>query len=238
MLLPVVGVKICGLTRVEDAIACAAAGVDWIGLNFHPGSSRFVQRDRAAEIITALPSSICAVGVFVDRPASEVADLCRQLGLKFVQLHGNESPEYLLSLGQLKVIRAFRLGGSSAWASVNDYLARAEVLGCPPEAILIDAYVAGQPGGTGAAVCGDVLVSMPPLPRFILAGGLTPANVAAKVEQFRPWMVDVASGVESAPGQKDPALIASFVRAAKSARVAVQVPPELGSESERIAPST
>jgi phosphoribosylanthranilate isomerase len=153
-------------------------------------------------------------------------------------LHGNESPEYLLSLGQLKVIRAFRLGGSSAWARVNDYLARAEVLGCPPEAILIDAYVAGQPGGTGAAVCGDVLVSMPPLPRFILAGGLTPANIAAKVEQFRPWMVDVASGVESAPGQKDPTLIASFVRAAKSARVAVQVPPELGSESERIAPST
>jgi len=221
MLLPVVGVKICGLTRAQDAIACAAAGVDWVGLNFHPGSPRFVQPDRAAEIIAALPLSICAVGVFVDQPATEVADLCRRLGLKFAQLHGNESPEYLLSLGQLKVIRAFRLGGSSDWAGVNDYLARTGVLGCPPDAILIDAYVAGQPGGTGATVCGDVLVSMPPLPRLILAGGLTPTNVAAKVEQFRPWMVDVASGVESAPGRKDPALIAAFVRAAKSARVAV-----------------
>jgi phosphoribosylanthranilate isomerase len=238
MLLPVVGVKICGLTRVEDAIDCAAAGVDWIGLNFHTGSPRFVQPDRAAEIIGALPSSICAVGVFVDRPATEVVELCRQLGLKFVQLHGNESPEYLLSLGQLKVIRAFRLGGNSAWAGVNEYLARTEVLGCPPDAVLIDAYVAGQSGGTGATVCGDVLVSMPPLPRLILAGGLTPANVAAKVEQYRPWMVDVASGVESAPGQKDRELIASFVRAAKSPRVVVHVPPQVSSESERIAPST
>jgi phosphoribosylanthranilate isomerase len=230
-------VKICGLTRAQDAIACAAAGVDWIGLNFHPDSPRFVQPHRAAEILGALPSSICAVGVFVDRPASEVVDLCRRLGLKFVQLHGNESPEYLKSLGELKVIRAFRLGGSSDWAGVNDYLARAQVLGCPPEAILIDSYVDGRPGGTGATVGGDVLNSMPPLPRVILAGGLTPANVAAKVEQFRPWMVDVASGVESAPGQKDPTLIASFVRAAKSAIVAAQVPPEVASESERIAPA-
>src|SRR5271155_204749 len=119
MLLPLVGVKICGLTRTQDAIACAAAGVDWVGLNFHPGSPRFVQPDRAAEIIAALPLSICAVGVFVDQPATEVADLCRRLGLKFAQLHGNESPEYLLSLGQLKVIRAFCLGGSSAWVGVN-----------------------------------------------------------------------------------------------------------------------
>jgi phosphoribosylanthranilate isomerase len=234
---PVVGVKICGLTRVEDVVACAGAGVDWIGLNFHPGSPRFVQLDQAAEIIASLPSSISAVGVFVDRPASEVLDFSRRLGLKIVQLHGSESPEYLLSLGQLKVIRAFRLSGSSAWAGVSEYLAHAETLGRPPHAILIDSYVAGQPGGTGATVGDDVLDSMPPLPRLILAGGLNPANVAAKVQRFRPWMVDVASGVESAPGRKVPALIAAFVRAAKSALVAVPGPPEVGSESERIAPS-
>ena len=135
------------------------------------------------------------------------------------------------ALAALAVVVAYLVGSIP-------YLARAEVLGCPPDAILIDAYVAGQPGGTGATVCGDVLVSMPPLPRLILAGGLTPANVAAKVELFRPWMVDVASGVESAPGRKDFELIAAFVRAAKTARVADRVPPELGSESERIAPST
>ena len=146
---PVVGVKICGLTSVDDVTACAAAGVDWIGLNFHPGSPRFVQPERAAAIIAALPPSISAVGVFVDWPAAEVADLSHSLGLKIVQLHGSEPPEYLRSLGQLKVIRAFRVGGSSAWAHVREYLAHAETLGCPPHAILVDSYVAGQPGGTG-----------------------------------------------------------------------------------------
>lgn len=221
---PVVGVKICGLTCVEDVTACAAAGVDWVGLNFHPGSPRFVQPDRAAEIIASLPASISAIGVFVDRPAAEVEDLSQRVGLKIIQLHGSEPPEYLLTLGQLKVIRAFRVDGTSAWDGVSEYLAQAEKLDCPPHAILIDSCVPGQPGGTGATVGEDVLDSMPPLPRLILAGGLTPANVAVKVERFRPWMVDVASGVESAPGRKDPALIAAFVRAAKSARVAVPVP--------------
>jgi phosphoribosylanthranilate isomerase len=221
---PVVGVKICGLTCVEDVTACAAAGVDWVGLNFHPGSPRFVQPDRAAEIIASLPASISAIGVFVDRPAAEVEDLSQRVGLKIIQLHGSEPPEYLLTLGQLKVIRAFRVGGTSAWDGVSEYLAQAEKLDRPPHAILIDSCVPGQPGGTGATVGEDVLDSMPPLPRLILAGGLTPANVAVKVERFRPWMVDVASGVESAPGRKDPALIAAFVRAAKSARVAVPGP--------------
>jgi phosphoribosylanthranilate isomerase len=234
---PAVGVKICGLTRVEDAVACAAASVDWVGLNFHPGSPRYVEPERAAEIIAALPSSITPVGVFVDRPATEVADLSQQHGLRLVQLHGRESPEYLFSLRQLKVIRAFRLGGISAWDGVREYLARAELLGCPPHAILIDSYVAGQPGGTGVTVGGDILDSMPPLPRLLLAGGLSPANVAARVRQFRPWMVDVATGVESAPGRKDPALIAAFVREAKSALFAVGGSPEVGSESERIARS-
>ena len=233
----VVGVKICGLTRVEDALACAEAGVDWVGLNFHPSSPRFIEPDLAAEIIAALPDSISAIGVFVDRPAKQVRDFCSRLGLKYVQLHGRESPEYILSLGHVKVIRAFRLGGSSDWASVCEFLARAELLGSAPHAILIDSYVAGQPGGTGATVGADVLDSMPPLPRLILAGGLTPANVAATVRQFRPWMVDVASGVESAPGRKEPALIAAFVRAAKSAYVAIAGPPEVGSESEQIARS-
>jgi len=221
-------VKICGLTRVEDAAACATVGVDWVGLNFHRQSPRFVGPDRAAAIIASLPPSISAVGVFVDRPAAEVVNLSQQLGLKIVQLHGSEPPEYLRSLGELKVVRAFRVGGNAAWSCVSGYLAQAETIGRPLHAILIDSYVAGKIGGTGANVGEDVLDSMPPLPRLILAGGLTPANVAAKVKRFLPWMVDVASGVESAPGQKDPALIAAFVRAAKSAHAAVPGPAEVG----------
>jgi phosphoribosylanthranilate isomerase len=215
----VVAVKICGVTRVDDALACAAEGVEWIGLNFHPGSPRFIHPVEAATIIGALPSSVNAVGVFVDRPACEVADRADQLGLTVVQLHGREPPEDLVLLRNLKVFRTFRLKSASDWTRVSDYLTRARALGRLPDAILIDAYVAGQPGGTGATVATDVLDCVPPLSRLILAGGLTAENVAAKIVRVQPWMVDVASGVESAPGLKDPAKVAAFVKAARSAVV-------------------
>jgi len=216
---PFVGVKICGLTSVEDGLACAAAGVDWIGLNFHPGSPRCITRAKAAAIIGVLPPSVAPVGVFVNRPAAEVADVAEYLGLEIVQLHGQEPVEDLLALGELQLIRAFRLGQPSDWRTVVDYLARAHSIGRVPDAVLIDAYVAGQPGGTGATVAADVLDCIPPLPRLILAGGLTPENVAAKVARVQPWMVDVASGVESIPGRKDPAKVTAFVKAARSAVV-------------------
>jgi phosphoribosylanthranilate isomerase len=215
----VVAVKICGVTRVDDALACAAVGVEWIGLNFHPGSPRFIDQAQAAKIILALPASVTAVGVFVDRPAGEVADLAKQLGLAVVQLHGHEPPEDLLVLRNVQVVRAFRLKCASDWSGVSDYLARAQAMGRLPDAILIDAYVAGQSGGTGATVASDVLGCIPPLPRLILAGGLTPENVAAKIALVRPWMVDIASGVEFAPGRKDPAKVAAFVQAARSAMI-------------------
>jgi phosphoribosylanthranilate isomerase len=212
----VVAVKICGVTRVDDALACAAVGVEWIGLNFYPNSPRCIRPEEAAAIIGALPCSVTAVGVFVDRPAGEVADLADQLGLSVVQLHGHEPPEDLVLLRNLQVVRAFRLKAASDWRRVSDYLARARAIGRLPDAILIDAYVAGQSGGTGATVASDVLDCIPPLPRLILAGGLTPENVAAKVALVQPWMVDVASGVESSPGRKDPAKVAAFVKAARS----------------------
>jgi phosphoribosylanthranilate isomerase len=212
----VVVVKICGVTRVDDALACAAVGAEWIGLNFYPKSPRCIRPEEAAAIISALPCSVTAVGVFVDRPAGEVADLADQLGLSVVQLHGHEPPEDLVLLRKLQVVRAFRLKAASDWSGVSDYLARAQALGRLPDAILIDAYVAGQSGGTGATVALDVLDCIPPLPRLILAGGLTPENVAAKVARVQPWMVDVASGVESSPGRKDPAKVAAFVKAARS----------------------
>jgi phosphoribosylanthranilate isomerase len=214
---PDVRVKICGLTCIDDVLACAEAGVEWIGLNFHPSSPRFIEPAQAAAIVAALPPLVRAVGVFVDRPASEVARLADQLGLSIVQLHGQEPPEDLVTLGHLQVVRAFRLRTAADWSGVSAYLARARDLGRPPYAVLIDAYVAGQSGGTGATVESAVLECIPPLPRLVLAGGLTPENVAAKVTLVRPWMVDVASGVESAPGRKDPAKVAAFVKAAKNA---------------------
>jgi phosphoribosylanthranilate isomerase len=210
-------VKICGITRVEDAVACADAGVDWIGLNFHPASPRFVRFATAMQILAALPASVRAVGVFVDRPAAEVVEFAGELGLEIVQLHGREPAEDLVTLGHLELIRAFGLDGPSAWAEVSEYLARASSLGRPPDAVLVDAANSGRSGGTGAKIADDVLDRLPSLPRLILAGGLTPSNVAERVTRVRPWMVDVASGVESSPGVKDASKVAAFVSAARSA---------------------
>jgi phosphoribosylanthranilate isomerase len=216
---PAVRVKICGLTSVLDALKCAEAGADWIGLNFHPGSPRFIDMARASSIVSVIPTCVSVVGVFVNRPAAEVARVAQFLGLTVVQLHGEEPPEDLLALSNLQVVRAFRLSRPSDWRGVTEFLSRAEAIGRSPDAILIDAFVPGEPGGTGASVAEDVLECIPPLPRLILAGGLTPENVAAKVARVQPWMVDVASGVESAPGLKDAAKVAAFVKAAVGALV-------------------
>jgi phosphoribosylanthranilate isomerase len=221
----VVRVKICGLTRVDEAIGCAASGADWIGLNCHPGSRRYVAPEQARAIAEALPSSVSAVGIFVDRPAREVAELASRLGIGIVQLHGQEPPEDLIALASFQVIRAFRLGRAWDWSGVVEYLDRARALGCSPDAVLIDAYVAGQAGGTGSVVADEVLDSIPPLPRLILAGGLTPENVAAAVARVRPWMVDVASGVESSPGRKDLDRVAAFIRSAREINRLESQPP-------------
>ena len=160
-----------------------------------------------------------AVGVFVDRAASEVAGIANRLGIGIVQLHGDEPPEDLLELRSFQIVRAFRLDRASDWGRVSEYLGRAARLGRAPDAVLIDARVPGQMGGTGALIADDVLDAIPPLPRLILAGGLTPENVAARVARVRPWMVDVASGVESTPGRKDLDRVEAFIRAARSVRV-------------------
>jgi phosphoribosylanthranilate isomerase len=225
---PTVGVKICGVTCVDDALDCAKAGVDWIGINFYSKSPRFIPPSRAGAIIQELPPSVSAVGVFVDRPAEEVADLAERLGIKYVQLHGREPPEDLLRLAHLQIIRAFRLNRASEWIDVIDYLSRASAIGRLPDAVLIDAHVADRYGGTGTSLATEVLDFMPPLRRLILAGGLTPENVAATVARARPWMVDVASGVERSPGRKDPAKVIAFVRQARSAAATISVTTKVG----------
>ena len=214
-------VKVCGLTRVEDALACAAAGADYIGLNFHPASPRSIPVDRGAEIVSALAGKAEPVGLFVDRPAPEVGDVADRIGLRTIQLHGEEPPGYLRELDRvaakpgLNVIRAFRLGDAASLDRMLAYLDHAEQLGCPPYAILVDAHVPGQAGGTGQPIPTEILGRLPAHPRLILAGGLGPSNVADRVARVRPWMVDVASGVESSPGIKDLDKVSAFVRAAK-----------------------
>ena len=196
--------KICGVTSVEDALACAELGADWIGLNFHRASPRFVDPDVPRRSWPSCRRRVTAVGVFVDRPAAEVAELADRLGLRIVQLHGHEPPEDLAALGRFRVVRAFRLQSAGGWSIISDYLARAEALGHPPDGVLVDAYVPGLSGGTGTTIDATLLDTRPALPRLILAGGLTPENVAERIARARPWMVDVASGVESAPGARTP----------------------------------
>lgn len=213
---PTVRIKVCGLTSVADALACATAGVDWVGLNFHPASPRYVDPTLAAEIVAALPKSTQAVGLFVNRPPDEVATLAERLGIGIVQLHGHEPPEDLPILGRLRIVRAFRIGSAESIAAMVAYLRRAEDLGRSPDEVLVDAYVPGRDGGTGQAIADDLFPLLPALPRLILAGGLTPENVAERVARVRPWMVDVASGVESRPGRKDPLRVAGFIQGVRA----------------------
>ncbi|WP_165227193.1 phosphoribosylanthranilate isomerase [Aquisphaera insulae] len=225
-----VRVKICGLTRADEAAACVEAGADWIGLNFHPQSARFVDAERAESIVRAVEDRGRIVGLFVDRRPEEVLRLATGLGITAVQLHGNEPPEDLRALGDLRVVRAFRLGRPEDVAAMAGYLRRAEWLGRLPDAILIDALVPGLAGGTGTVVAEPVLERLESLrtetrlPPMILAGGLTPANVRERAERVRPWMVDVASGVESSPGRKDPGLVAAFIREVRRGPAALRPP--------------
>ncbi len=208
-------VKICGLTTPADALAAASAGADWVGLNFHPPSPRFLTPESALAILRILPEHVVPVGLFVNRSATEVAEMAERLGLQVVQLHGDEPPETVAALSSLQVVRAFRLRDAASIAAMLAYLQETEKLGHPPEAVLIDAFVEGVPGGTGRSIADSVLEVLPNLPRLILAGGLTAENVAERSQKVRPWMVDVAGGVELSPGRKDPERMRAFVRALK-----------------------
>ncbi len=142
----------------------------------------------------------------------------RAVGLDLVQLHGDEPPEYLAAMAGLRVVKAFRLKDAESVNAIGDYLGAAEALGHPPYAILVDAHVPGTRGGTGVAIAEDLLGLIPAHPRLVLAGGLTPENVAERIERVGAWMVDVASGVESEPGRKCPERVAAFAAAARAGR--------------------
>jgi phosphoribosylanthranilate isomerase len=219
--MPMFRIKICGVTCVEDAVAVARAGADAVGLNFYPASRRSVSRDVAARIVEAMPAEIVKVGLFVNAAADEVIDTFDGLGLGLIQLHGDEPPEFLASLGDRPVMRAFRVGPEGL-STAYDFLEACERLGCMPRLTLLDAYRPGTYGGTGQVAdwsclktySSDAPISAPPL---VLAGGLTPDNVAEAIGAARPSGVDTASGVERSPGSKDPVLVRRFVESARRA---------------------
>jgi phosphoribosylanthranilate isomerase len=216
---PMFRVKICGITSVDDARAVAAAGADAVGLNFYPKSPRCITLEKAWQIVDAVPAGMVKVGVFVNATAEEVCCTFDELGLGLIQLHGDEPPIYLAELGGRPVMRAFRLG-EAGLGPLHEYLDRCRQLKCMPRLVLIDACVEGRYGGTGQVADWQALSGYPfetDDPPLVLAGGLTPENVAEAIHIVRPAAVDTASGVESSPGRKDPAAVRAFVRAARGA---------------------
>jgi phosphoribosylanthranilate isomerase len=202
-----VRVKICGLTNLDDVLAAVDAGADALGFNFYAPSPRYIAPQRAAEMVARVPASVWTVGVFVDEACERVAQIAATTGLTVLQFHGHESPEYCAGWPGKTVIKALRVRDRSA-AEV------ARTFGV--DFILADAYVEGRLGGTGAPVETELLAGIDP-DRLILAGGLTPENVAVAVRTLRPFGVDVASGVEDAPGRKDWSLMKRFIANAHAA---------------------
>ncbi|MEE8452772.1 MAG: phosphoribosylanthranilate isomerase [Thermoguttaceae bacterium] len=212
-------IKICGITSVEDARVVVRAGADAVGLNFYPGSPRFVTLETVRKIVDALPDGVVKVGLFVNAEADHLTSIADLLGLGLVQLHGDEPPEFLVAMGDRPVMRAFRLG-QDGLQPITEYLRRCRRLDCMPRMALIDSHVAGAYGGTGAVADWPALARYPAdedFPPLVLAGGLTPLNVAESINTVGPAAVDTASGVESGPGRKDPAAVEAFVRAAQRA---------------------
>jgi phosphoribosylanthranilate isomerase len=201
-------VKVCGLTTVDDARMCVAAGVDAIGLNFWPGSVRRCDEAVARDIVQAVAGRTLVVGVFVDASFEELTRLKAEVGLDCLQLHGDEPPA-LLERFLPHAYKALRVRGEDAIEAARRF---------PGEHILFDAYVPGMPGGTGATFDWEVAKRVAKERKLTLAGGITPENAAQAVRAVEPFCVDTASGVESSPGQKDPALVEAFVRAVREAR--------------------
>ncbi|MCF7202901.1 phosphoribosylanthranilate isomerase [Pseudomonas oligotrophica] len=194
--------KICGITRVEDALAAAAAGADAIGLVFYAASPRAVNIAQARRIVAALPPFVTKVGLFVNASRCEIGEVLDAVSLDVLQFHGDETPEQCEGHGR-PWFKALRVGESEGLAErIQRYRN-----GC---AILLDSYVPGIPGGTGERFDWSSIPADLPLP-LILAGGLTVDNVGQAIEQTRPYAVDVSGGVELEKGIKDPRRVQEFV---------------------------
>lgn len=205
-------IKVCGVTTPEDAAVVAEAGVDLVGLNFHPASPRFVSLKVAAELARVAREAaprVQIVGVFVDATEAVIGEAVTAVGLDMVQLHGAEAPAWCQALSW-PWMKAHRLRAAADVERVRDWFPGGE-----PALFLADAWHPTLAGGTGRVLDEELARSAAALGPMILAGGLTPDNVAAAVQAVRPAGVDVASGVESAPGRKDPGAVRAFVAAAR-----------------------
>ncbi len=215
-------IKICGITRLEDALHAVAAGATAVGFVFWPNSPRGVTAEQAGAIVAALPAATTTVGVFVNESLEVIRRTLAVSGVSTVQLHGDEPASYATALGS-PVFKATSVSGAA--------LALAH---WPDETtFLVDAHDPVRRGGTGLTVDWTVAAALARRRRLVLAGGLTPANVAEAIGQVRPFGVDVSSGVEAAPGIKDHGKVTEFLASARAAFARLQVtegPPAGGPE--------
>lgn len=199
-------IKICGIREPEHARLAALAGADAIGLVFHAHSPRAVDPTRAAEIAAALPPFTLSVALFVDAPPAFVEEVLSRVAIDLLQFHGDESPEYCGAFGR-PFLRAVRVGEGTDLLEYARRFSRAK-------ALLLDAHVTGEPGGTGRTFDWARIPRDLPLP-IVLSGGLHAANVGRAIREVGPWAVDVSSGVERSRGVKDPGLITEFIRSVR-----------------------
>lgn len=212
-------IKICGIKTVTDALAALEAGADLIGFNFYPKSPRYMDVGKCRDIMSVMRKygHIVYVGVFVNASVEEIRATMGTCGLNLAQLHGDETPEMVASFND-KAFKAIRLSASeSVETSVYPFLKSVDNIRYPFQksalpVLLVDAAVKGAYGGTGVTADWSGAAELAKKYPLLLAGGLTPGNVAEAIGRVKPWGVDVASGVESAPGEKDAGKMARFVR--------------------------
>lgn len=209
-----VRIKICGVTTPADARFAADCGADAVGLNFYPKSPRYVTPQAAVELVRSLPPFTAPVGVFVGVPLRQVCAVAYQFGLRGVQTYDDRPPDE--DPFPFAHVPAFRVKDASGLEHIRSFIESSSKIGRKPSAVLIDSFVEGAMGGTGHRAPWHLLEGFDAGVPLILAGGLTPENVAEAVDRVRPWGVDVASGVESAPGVKDPDKVALFVKNART----------------------
>ncbi len=206
-----VRVKICGITNWKDAQRAIEIGATFLGFNFYPRSPRYITPAKARRIVRRLPERISAVGVFVNEREEKVLGIARAVGLDYLQLHGDETPEVLARLKRkLPVIKAVRVRRPFRAAQVARFK--------NASAILLDGFDRRLRGGTGKTFDWRIARSAKRYARIFLAGGLTPENIGEAIRAVRPYAVDVCSGVEARPGKKDPARLRAFLRAATAAQ--------------------
>jgi len=204
-------VKICGITNLEDALAAVASGADALGFNFYQPSPRYIAPQNARAIVDQLPDAVLTVGVFVNEEMESVRSIATQAGLKALQLHGDESPEYCRQLAADNyVIKTFTVAGS-----FDPQLAKMYEV----QAIMLDTRDNNLRGGTGRVFDWSVAQQLRPLlPKLYLAGGLSPENVAEAVTTVHPYAVDACSSLELKPGIKSHERVSVFIEAVRSVK--------------------